>query len=106
MDALEGFIQLEGIREASVSLEIEEEAPEAAQTVGVVARRDAGPTLRIQQRAEVYRRLKEAHPDWSQAKVAMEAAEEDPECYGLTSDAVRNAYRAMGWKWERADRIR
>ena len=69
---------------------------------GVGKRR--GPTVRTQARAEVFKKLKDAHPEWSQAKVAMEAERELNE--DVTVDTVRNAYRAMGWKWERGDRIR
>jgi len=63
-----------------------------------------GPTIRTQERAAVFKRLKDAHPGWSQSRVAMEAIDELGEV--VTADSVRNAYRAMGWKWERADRIR
>ena len=65
---------------------------------------ESGPTLRTQIRGEVFKKLKDQHPEWSQAKVAMEAYEELGE--EVTADTVRNTYRALGWKWERADRIR
>lgn len=62
------------------------------------------PTLRTRERARAFRELKEAHPGWSQTRVAMEAQKELREA--VNADTVRNTYRAMGWKWERADRIR
>ena len=63
-----------------------------------------GPTTKIQDRAEVMRRLKEQHPKWPQYKVAREAGKELGEI--VTTDALRYVYRVMGLKWERADRIR
>jgi hypothetical protein len=63
-----------------------------------------GPTLKTQERAALYKKLKDQHPEWSQAKLAMEAnrvAKEDVH----SVYTVRNAYRAMGWKWERGDRV-
>lgn len=69
---------------------------------GTTTRR--GPTVKTQIRGEVFRRLKQAHPEWSQAAVAIEASEELEE--NVTADTVRNTYRALGWTWERADRIR
>lgn len=67
-------------------------------------KRQGGPTARTEERAGVFKRLKDENPTWSQARVAMEAYEELGEV--VTGDTVRNAYRAMGWKWVRADRIR
>ena len=67
-------------------------------------RENRGPTARTEIRASVFRNLKEKYPHWSQAKVAMEAVEELGE--DVTADTVRNTYRAMGWAWERADRVR
>jgi hypothetical protein len=66
--------------------------------------RQDGPTVRTVERAKVFRALKESHPTWSQAKVALEASDELGEV--VTADTVRNSYRAMGWPWPRADRIR
>jgi hypothetical protein len=63
-----------------------------------------GPTLKIRERFDLFKRMKEAHPTWSQDRVAREAGEQLGEI--LTGEAVRNAYRAMGEKWERADRVR
>jgi hypothetical protein len=65
---------------------------------------DDGPTAKTRARAEVFKKLKDAHPEWSQDKVAQESREELGEV--LSSEAVRNAYRAMGWTWGRSDRIR
>ena len=68
------------------------------------SKRHGGPTARTQERACVFKRLKDENPTWSQARLAMEARPELEEV--VTADTVRNTYRAMGWKWERADRIR
>jgi hypothetical protein len=64
----------------------------------------ASPTFRTQTRGDVFKRLKDKHPEWSQARVAMEAIEELGE--DVTENTVRNTYRLLGWKWERGDRIR
>ena len=61
-------------------------------------------TVRTQEYGAVFKRLKDANPRWTQNKVAQEASDELGEY--ITADTVRNVYRAMGWKWERADRIR
>lgn len=63
-----------------------------------------GPTVKTQIRAKVFKQLKDEHPEWSQAKAAIEACHKLGEY--VTADTVRNAYRAMGWEWKRADRIR
>ena len=68
------------------------------------ADKSRGPTVRTQIRGEVFKELKDQHPEWSQTKVAMKAGAELGE--DVTADTVRNTYRAMGWKWERADRVR
>lgn len=68
------------------------------------AGKQCGPTARTQTRGEVFKKLKGKHPEWSQSRVAMEASKELEEV--VTADTVRNTYRMMGWKWERADRIR
>jgi hypothetical protein len=64
-----------------------------------------GPTVKTQERAKLFRRLKDQHPGWSQAKVALEA---NRELGGdnFTADTVRYVYDQMGWDWERADRVR
>ena len=68
-------------------------------------RREGGPTVNTETRADVFKKLKDEHPDWTQLQVAMEAskviAKELGEELGeeFTADTVRNAYRAMGWKW-------
>ena len=66
--------------------------------------REGGPTVRTQIRAEVFKGLKTEHPTWSQGTVAMKAQDKLGEI--VTADTVRNTYRAMGWEWKRADRIR
>lgn len=63
-----------------------------------------GPTIKTRERAQVIRKLKDQHPQWTQYKVAQEASKELREI--ITADAVRYAYRVMGWKWGRADRMR
>lgn len=63
-----------------------------------------GPTEKTRIRAEVFKRLKSAQPTWNVERVAMEASKELGEI--VTAETVRNAYRAMGWKWQRADRVR
>ena len=63
-----------------------------------------GPTAKTLARAEVFKRLKDTYPHWGLDTVAMKASEELSE--SVTGDTVRNAYRAMGWTWERADRVR
>lgn len=63
-----------------------------------------GPTEKTRIRAEAFKRLKSSHPTWNIERVAMEAARELGEV--VTAETVRNAYRAMGWKWQRADRVR
>lgn len=64
-----------------------------------------GPTLRTQMRAEVFKRLKDAHPDWGYDTVAR-IAREEIKVTDIGPESVRNAYRSMGWTWERADRVR
>ena len=67
--------------------------------------RPKGPTLKTLERAKLYKRLKDKHPTWSQSRVAIEANIQMKVDYH-TRDTVRHAYSAMGWEWERADRIR
>jgi hypothetical protein len=69
------------------------------------------PTLKTQERAKVFKKLKDEHPEWGYDTVAMKASEVLKE--NVTGDTVRNAYRAMRkaygakkWSWERADRVR
>ena len=63
-----------------------------------------GPTEKTKIRAEAFKRIKDAHPNWNVDRVATEAARELREF--VTAETVRNAYRAMGWKWQRGDRVR
>ena len=69
-----------------------------------ISKRAKGPTIKTQERYRVFNRLKDENPTWSKKKVALEAMNELDEY--LNEDTVRNAYRAMGEPWERADRIR
>lgn len=61
-------------------------------------------TEKVRTRAEIFKKIKDANPRLSRTAVANRANEK----LGteLTDNDVRNAYRAMGWQWERADRIR
>ena len=70
-----------------------------------IGKRESGVTIKTQERAQQYKKLKSEHPDWSQAKLAMELNLRDNVDYH-TETTVRTAYRAMGWEWERADRVR
>lgn len=63
-----------------------------------------GPTEKMKIRAEAFKRIKDAHPNWNVDRVATEASRELREV--VTAETVRNAYRAMGWKWQRGDRAR
>ncbi len=57
-----------------------------------------GPTEKIIERAEQIRALKEKNPTWSQEQVAR--------WLDIPVATIRYVYRAMGWTWERADRVR
>ena len=61
---------------------------------------------RIIARANRIKKIKDEHPDWSQAKVVIEfnRIKDDVDPF-ITVYDLRNAYDAMGWKWIRADRI-
>jgi hypothetical protein len=63
-----------------------------------------GPTIKIQERAKVCKELKDAHPEWTQEKLAMVAGDRLGEI--LSAESVRNVYRTMGWKWKRGERTR
>lgn len=78
------------------------ELPEALDVTDATSR---GPTLKTQERAKLYKSLKDKHPTGSYAKIAMKANYQESVDYH-TSDTVRNAFRAMGWTWERSNRIR
>lgn len=71
----------------------------------------SGPTVKTQERAKVFKALKDKHPNWSYERVAMEACDILGE--NVTGTTVTNAYNAMrayfgpeDWTWERADRVR
>ena len=63
-----------------------------------------GPTLNTLERAKTIKEIKDSHLTWSYGIVAMEATKVLGEY--IDAETVRNAYRAMGWKWERGDRAR
>ncbi len=73
----------------------------------------AVPTRETVRRAELFRRIKDAHPEYSYQRVANEATRQD-KVRATSSEAapkyeswnIRDAYRAMGWTWERADSVR
>ncbi len=71
---------------------------EPAQGQGQVASKPYGPTEKVTGVAEQARKIKDAEPTKSLQAVALDI--------GITPDAIRYAYRAMGWTWERADRVR
>ncbi len=62
------------------------------------------PTRKVRDRAAVFKRLKDRHPEWGYDTVAMKATDELQE--HITVDTVRYVYAQMGWTWERADRVR
>jgi hypothetical protein len=64
-----------------------------------------GPTVRTRERANVFKRLKDKHPEWGYDTVALQARDE-LKVTDITAETVRNAYRQMGWIWQRADRVR
>jgi len=60
--------------------------------------RQGGPTAKTQYRAQVMSRIVGEHPGWTMPQVALAASEELKEPH-ITSDTVRNTWRAMGWDW-------
>jgi hypothetical protein len=63
-----------------------------------------GPTIKTVTRAEAFKKIKDEHLEWNMERVAAEynrLFRQD-----MTGDTVRNAFRAMGWHWDRSDRIR
>ncbi|MHB1006181.1 MAG: hypothetical protein ACYC3S_11140 [Chloroflexota bacterium] len=59
---------------------------------------EQGPTEKTFELAQAAKRLKDKKPTMSRFTLAVEL--------GVTTDSIRYAYKAMGWKWERADRVR
>ena len=82
----------------------EVQKPERPVSRDDVAGEKRGPTIKIQERARACRELKDAHPEWTQEKLAMEAGDRLGEI--LSEESVRNVYRTMGWKWKRGERTR
>ena len=69
------------------------------------------PTERTRQRAKIFKSIKDEDLSLSYAAVAMRANRPEFEAHrailgNVGEDDVRNAYRAMEWDWERADKIR
>lgn len=69
------------------------------------AKKRHGPTVTTQERAKVFKRIKDKHPEYTQYRVAMDACKE-MEVDNITKETVRYVYRAMGWTWEKSSRIR
>jgi hypothetical protein len=92
------------LREDGVWPTLSEPTPTQEAESGASEKR--GPTYKTKMRAEVFKRIKYEHPGWSQAKVALEAMEQESWLGEISGETVRNAYRAMGWDWERANRVR
>lgn len=76
--------------------------------LGSIAPKEAGGKRGVRdstrKRAETFKAIKDANPRSSYVEVAMRASKESDE--EITAENVRNAYRTMGWEWDRADRIR
>lgn len=87
-------------------LEARRLALEADATPEQPDRAKRGPTEKTRQRAMVFRELKDKHPEWSYDTVAMKAMERCTWLGEITGESVRNAYRAMGWEFEKSDRVR
>ena len=66
--------------------------------------RQRDQNLRTQLRAEVFKKLKDENPGWTQEKVAEMSRDILKE--EVTANTVRNTYRLMDWKWKRGDRTR
>lgn len=62
------------------------------------------PAYKTEKRFYAFKKIKEEHPEWTQAKVALEATDVLGEI--CTQDTVRNTYRLMGEEWKRGDRTR
>jgi len=84
--------------------EVKEYLVKASRTAATGAGDKGSMREERKRRAYACKELKDAHPEWSYTQVAMKATEKIGE--EVTPDDVRNDYRAMGWQWERADRIR
>lgn len=70
-------------------------------------KRKRGPTEKTRLRAKIFKEIKDARPDLGYDAVAQRAMEKYPELGdGITGDIVRNAYRAMNWRWENPRKIR
>lgn len=64
-----------------------------------------GMTEERRKRAELFKSIKDKAPALSRVAVANKARLQ-PGYEDVTEEDVRNDYREMGWKWERADRVR
>jgi hypothetical protein len=71
----------------------------------------SGPRAETIRKAWLFKAIKDKHPGWSYARVALEATcnEASPtigEPREYTRHDVENAYASMGWDWEPQRRIR
>jgi hypothetical protein len=64
-----------------------------------------GPTIQTEIRFEIFKKIKDAHLNYTYDVVAMKANEQE-HVENYTGGTVRNTYKAMHEKWVRADRIR
>lgn len=95
-------------REAEVEERRHQELLEAIKAVAKGRDKQAqtkkGPSPETRERFRMFKAMKDAHPEYSYEKVAMEISFRCNKNY--TREDVRNAYRALGEKWVRADKIR
>jgi hypothetical protein len=67
---------------------------------------------RYEQRALIFKAIKDANPGWTMPMVATEAMRahgdrlREMEVYAVSQDTVSNDYRMMGWEWRRGGRTR
>ncbi len=61
-------------------------------------------TVQTETRYQGFKEFKDKHPEWTQAKVAMEYQKKTRDY--VSGDTVRNVYRAKGKKFKRGGRIR
>lgn len=68
-------------------------------------KKKGGPSKVTQERAKIFRSIKEKYPELTQEAVANRANEQDEHAF-YNAETVRNVYGEMGWKWERGARTR
>lgn len=67
--------------------------------------KEDGPSKVTQERAKIFRSIKEKYPELTQEAVAIRANEQDKHAF-YNAETVRNTYDEMGWKWKRGARTR